>query len=146
MKKLVIASAVVATTVSGAGAFLLPAAGHSAAVTHTIRFTATAQKQANLSKTTFAQDEIDRNKAGRIIGFDVINGMFNPTTHKATGHVAFSNKGGILYGALRFSSGTVTTGKVTGGTGVFHGATGTIYGKTINKAGTKTRVTVTYQN
>jgi len=146
MKTRVVLGAVGATIAVGAGTFLIPAAGQSTAAvtTHTMKFTAVVQKQANLSKTTFAQDEVDRNKAGRIIGFDVINGTFNPATNSASGHVALSTSGGILYGSLHFSSGPVTTGKVTGGTGKFRGATGTITGKNLNKAGTRTAVTVVW--
>lgn len=146
MKARLLAGAVGASIAVGVGAFLIPAAGNSTAATttHTIKFTAVAQKQANLSKTSFAQDEVDRNKAGKIIGFDVIYGSFNPKTNTATGRVALSTQGGILYGSLHFTNGPVTTGRVTGGTGKFRGVTGTIYGKSINKAGTRTAVVITY--
>jgi hypothetical protein len=35
-------------------------------------------------------------------------------------------------------------GKVTGRTGAFAGATGTITGKSLNRAGTRTAITITY--
>jgi hypothetical protein len=137
--------AISAAAAIGAGAFLLPAAvGSPSRTTHTLRFTAVVQKSKSFSKTSFGQDEIDR-KGGKIVGFDVINGTVNPTTHVATGHVAMSSEGGVLYGSLRFPSDRRTTGKVTGGTGIFHGATGTIVGKS-NKAGTRTAITVVYTN
>jgi hypothetical protein len=109
-----------------------------------LHFTANAQKSKGFSKTTFGQDEIDRNKAGTIIGFDVINGKFDPATHSAKGWVAFSTRGGVLYGRLKFSNGPITTGTVTGGTGRFKGVSGTIYGKSLNSAGTRTAVTIKY--
>jgi hypothetical protein len=136
-----------AATAIGAGAFLVPAVGSpDRATTHTVKFTANTQKSANLGKTGFTQDEIDKNKAGKIIGFDVVNGTFDPATNTAKGSVAFSTKGGIIYGSLKFGDNGITTGKVTGGTGTFSGATGTIYGQSLNKSGSKTAVTVTYQN
>ena len=54
--------------------------------------------------------------------------------------------GGFVYGTLtvNFKTGAITNGKVTGGTGAFAGATGTIKAKNLNKAGTRTAVTVTY--
>jgi hypothetical protein len=146
--KALIIAAITAIAAIGAGAFLIPAVASSSRATHhhhhTLKFTATAQQSANLSPTSFTQDEVDTNAAGKVIGFDVINGVFNPRTHTAKGRVAFSTKGGILYGSLRFSNGPVTHGRVTGGTGKFRGAKGTIYGRNLNASGTRTAVTVTY--
>ena len=144
-KALITIGVITAVAVITAGAFLIPAgASANRATRHTLRFTATAQQSTNLSPTSFAQDEVDTNAAGKIIGFDVINGVFNPRTHTAKGRVAFSTKGGILYGSLRFSNGPVTRGKVTGGTGKFRGVKGTIYGRNLNASGTRTAVTVRY--
>lgn len=138
--------AVGAIAAIGGGAFLIPAVAGTHDETHTVKFTAIAQKSANFSQTSFGQDEVDRNKTGKIIGFDVINGVFDPATHTARGRVAFSTKGGILYGSLRFSDGPVTRGRVTGGTGKFRGAEGTIYGKSLNQSGTRTAVTIKYHH
>ena len=74
----------------------------------------------------------------------MIHGTFDPATNTARGRVALSTRGGILYGALKFSDTPITTGTVTGGTGKFRGATGTIYGKSLNKAGTRTAVVIHY--
>ena len=137
-------AAIGATAFIGAGAVVLPALGSTDSTTHTLRFTAIAQKSANFSKTSFGQDEIDRNKDGKIIGFDVIYGTFDPMTNTAKGRVALSTRGGLLYGSLKFSDGPITTGRVTGGTGRFKGVTGTIYGKSLNKAGTRTAVVIHY--
>jgi hypothetical protein len=128
--------------------FLLPAVGHPAAnaTTHTITFTAITEKQATIGSSTFVESEVDRNKAGNIIGVDVINGTFNSTMSSMTGRVALSTKGGMLYGKLAFPTPASTRGKVTGGTGKFKGSTGTISGKNLNADGTRVRVTVTYQN
>lgn len=56
--------------------------------------------------------------------------------------MAFSTKGGILYGSLKFSNGPVTHGRVTGGTGKFKETEGTIYGRNLNASGTRTAATV----
>ncbi len=142
MKRYTAMAAVGAAAVVGAGAFVIPAVASASSTTHTMKFTAVALKQAQFSRTTFGQTEKDvRN--GKIIGFDVINGRFNPATNSMRGNVALSMKGGILYGALRFSNGPVTRGRITGGTGKFAGATGTIYGKS-NSTGNRTAVVVHY--
>ena len=135
-------TAVGAAAIAGAGAFVLPAVAGTHAPTHTRKFPAVTTRSANFSKTSGGQTETDLNAKGKIIGFDIIHFAFNPKTHKASGNVALSTKGGILYGTLKLSQGPDTHGKVTGGTGVFKGATGTIFGHSTSK--TRTKVTVTY--
>jgi hypothetical protein len=127
---------------SGTGALLLPAAASAHSETHTLKFTAVQTKSANFSRTTSGSAETDLNSSGKIIGFDVIQVVFNPVTHTASGGVTLDTLGGFLYGTLKFSSGPVTRGKVTGGTGIFQDATGTIIGTSISK--TRTAVTITY--
>ena len=140
-----IAAAGAAAVLAGAGAVMLPAVASAHSTTHTLKFTAvTMTPQAKFSSTSFGQAEKDLNSAGKVIGYDVINVEFNPTTNTATGAVSLSTNGGMLYGALKLTqTGTAVHGTVTGGTGAFKGATGTITG-TQNKAGTRTAVTVTY--
>jgi hypothetical protein len=133
-------AAVLATT----GAFLLPAAASAHPVTHTLKFTSVQQATANFSKTTGGAEDKDVNKAGKVIGYDVLRFSFNPKTQTASIGVAVDTKGGLLYGVLRESRGPVSRGKVTGGTGTFHGVTGTITAKSLNKNGNKTAVTITY--
>ena len=141
-----IAAAGAAVVLAGAGAVLLPAVASAHSTTHTLKFTAVSLKSANFSKTSGGTAEQDVNGAGKTIGFDVINFGFNPKTNTESLNVALSTNGGILYGALKPSNGPVIKGTVTGGTGTFHGATGTIVGKQLNKAGTKTAVTITYNS
>jgi hypothetical protein len=58
-------------------------------------------------------------------------------------NAAFDLKGGLLYATAATTNGGKTfTGKVTGGTGAFKGATGTIAAKTIS--GKKTAITIIY--
>lgn len=126
-----------------AAAVLVPALASASTTSHTIKFTAVKLKQANVSKTAFAESEKDV-KNGKIIGFDVIRGSFNPTTHSASGNAAVALKGGDIYATLRFSNGPTTTGQVTGGTGKYKGITGTITGQ--SHAHGRTSVTITYQS
>ena len=139
-----IAAAGAAVVLAGAGAVLLPAVASAHSTTHTLKFTAVTLKGGNFSKTSGGGADQDVNSAGKVIGFDVTNYGFNPTTKAESLNVALSTSGGILYGALKPSNGPTIKGTVTGGTGTFQGATGTIVAKQLNKAGTKTAVTVTY--
>jgi hypothetical protein len=138
-------TAVIGTAVvlSGAGAVLLPAAASTGAATHTLKFTSVQQSTTNFSKTSSGAEDKDVNKAGKVIGFDVLQISFNPKKNTATINVTVDTKGGLLYGVLTGGSGAKTNGKVTGGTGTFKGASGTITA-TSNKANTKTAVTITY--
>ena len=139
-----IAAAGAAVVLAGAGAVLLPAVASAHSTTHTLKFTAVTLKGGNFSKTSGGGADQDVNSAGKVIGFDVTNYGFNPTTKAESLNVALSTNGGILYGALKPSNALVIKGTVTGGTGTFQGATGTIVAKQLNKAGTKTAVTITY--
>jgi hypothetical protein len=128
----------------GAGAFLLPAAASVHSVTHTLRFTAVSQQPTDFSKTASGQAGTDFSEAGKVIGFDVLYFAFNPVTHTPSGGVTLDTNGGFLYGTLTPTKGPVTHGVVTGGTGRFKGVTGTITGRSLNKAGTWSAVTITY--
>jgi hypothetical protein len=139
-------AAVGAAALLGTGAFLLPSVASASSSTHTLKFISVTKKSVNFSKTSGGQSDEDLNKAGKIVGFDEIYFQFNPKTHTPSGGVTLDTNGGFLYGTLKFTNGPVTRGKVTGGTGIFKGATGTITGKNLNKSGTRTAVTITYHN
>ena len=125
------------------GAIVLPAAASAHAVTHTLTFTSVAQGQAKFSATSTGFEDKDLSKAGKVIGYDVLNVTVGPTTGKVSAWVTLDTAGGLLYGTLKVSSNPVSHGTVTGGTGAFAGATGTITAKSISA--TKTAVTITYQ-
>jgi hypothetical protein len=131
-----------AAALSGTAAFLLPATAGVGTATHTLKFTSVQQATVRFSKTIGAAEDKDV-KNGTVIGYDVLRFAFNPKTNTASIGVALDTKGGFLYGVLRESGGSVTRGKVTGGTGKYAGATGTITARS-NKAGTRTAVTITY--
>jgi hypothetical protein len=96
------------------------------------------------TKTTEGVQDTDLNRAGKTIGFDNLYLTFTSTT-SASGHATLDIKGGLLYATIATTNaGQTFSGKVTGGTGAFTGATGTVAAKAINKTGTKAAVTITY--
>jgi hypothetical protein len=133
-----------AIALGGTGAFLLPAAASPRVVTHTVKVISIRKDSANFSKTSSGQADLDVNHAGKTVGYDMLHFTFNPTTGHASGGVTLDTAGGFLYGVLRITNNPVIHGRVTGGTGAFRGATGTITAKALNKAGTRTAVTITY--
>jgi hypothetical protein len=137
-----IAAAGVAALVGGTGAVLLPAAASATNASHTLKFTAVTVKRIIFTKTNFGLQETDVSSTGKTIGFDDVNITFTSRTSGTAG-VAVDTKGGFLYGTVTTTnSGKTFTGKVTGGTGPYKGATGTITGKAITSS--KTAVTIVY--
>ncbi len=120
---------------------MLPAVASAGSTSHTLKFTAVTNKSVTFTKTTFGVQETDVS-AGKTIGFD--DGYITVTgKNTARVNVAIDTKGGFLY--VRFATtngGKTFSGKVTGGTEAFKGATGTITGKAITS--TKTAVTIIY--
>lgn len=134
-----------AAAILGTGAFVLPAVASSTAVTHTLKFISVTKKSVNLTKESGAQQDTDVSKTGKTVGFDML--YFKATSSSgAAVNLTVATKGGFLYGTgkVSFKTGAFTQGKVTGGTGPFKGAAGTIKAKNLNKAGTRTAVTITY--
>jgi hypothetical protein len=127
----------------GAGAFLLPAAASPSHATHTVKFTSVALKDVSFAKTS--QGETDKAiVAGKIIGFALVDSNFDPKTMTGKGGLTVMLKNGFIDATLTFGDSPVTHGTVTGGTGRYKDATGTVVGKNLNKAGTKTAVTITW--
>ncbi len=130
----------------GTSAFLLPAmASPQRATTHTVKFTSVQVKSINFSKTRFGQSDVDLNKAHKRVGFDTLNGVFNPKTGSVKIDVAIDAKGGFMYFHLHSTSESTFAGKMTGGTGKFKHAHGTLVASNLNQNGTRTAVTITYQ-
>ena len=84
-------------------------------------------------------------EAGKVIGYDLLHVVFNPTAQTAAVDVVFVDRAGFMYGVATASDRPVLHGRVTGGTGSFKGATGTFVAKNLNSAGTKAAVTITYR-
>lgn len=142
-----IAIAALATTavLGGACAFLVPAASAStAAKSHTITFTSVEEAVHNYSQTSNSQQDKDVNGSGKVIGYDMLYSVFNPKTETAKLTFTAVLNGGFVYGVASASSNPVSHGTITGGTGAFKGAKGTLLAKNLNKAGTRTAVTITY--
>jgi hypothetical protein len=130
-----------AAALLGAGALMLPAAAASAnSATHTLKFTAERVDQVSFTKTTSGSEGNDVNSNGKTIGFNLVYAAFGTTS--AAVNVAFDTTGGLLYGTLTTTNGKIYSGKVTGGTGSFTGATGTITAKQIKPG--RTAVAITY--
>jgi hypothetical protein len=140
-----IAAIATAAAVGGTGAFLLPAASARTAI-NTLTFTSVQQSTVNFSRTVGAAQDKDVDKAGKVLGYDVLRFSFDPAANTASIGVAIDLKGGFLYGVMHESGGPVIRGTVTGGTGAFTGASGAITAKSLNQNDTKTAVTITYRS
>jgi hypothetical protein len=143
-----------AAVVLGAiGGFVLPAvaSAHSAAVasapgaTHTLKYIALSKGTVGFTRVTGGIQDTDVNAVGKTVGFDMLYFKARSASTVAV-NTTVDTTGGFLYGTFTFNpkTGVVTNGKVTGGTGVFAGATGTIKVKTISR--TRHAVTITYSN
>ena len=144
MKTRLSIAAAAAAGLLGTSAFLVPALGSSHSATHTLRFTSVQLKSINFGKTHFGQSDVDINKAHKKVGFDTLNGAFNPSTGSVKIDVAFDTMGGFMYFHLHSTSQTTFAGPMTGGTGKFKHAHGTLTAKNLNKTGTRTAVTIKY--
>jgi hypothetical protein len=136
-----ITAAAAAVVLSGTGALVVPAVASAHSAPHTLKFTAVTNKSHTFTRTSGGSQETDVS-AGKTIGFDVV--YFKVTgKNSATVNAAFDLKGGLLYAtAVTANGGKTFTGKVTGGTGAFKGATGTITAK--STANNKTAITIIY--
>ena len=138
------ASAAALIAAGGAVVLALPAAASPHVTTHTIKFVSVQKQTKIFSSSALAVQDSDVS-AGKLIGFDELNIVFNLKTGKGSANVAVDLKGGLLFGTVPVAQSSATMkGVVTGGVGKFKGATGTIVTKPANSAGTKTSVTITY--
>jgi hypothetical protein len=149
MKARTYLAAAAAAGLVGSGAFLLPAAASTQSPAcscgiHTLRFISVTKNSVAFSSTTAGQQDTDVNYRGQVIGFDQLWISFNPKTGRGSGNFTFDYRGGFIYGTLRlFNSGA--TGTLTGGTGAYRHITGFLVARSLNKAGTRTAVTIRYR-
>jgi hypothetical protein len=145
--RITIAALATTAALGGTCAFLVPAASASpsAAKAHTLTVTSVQVSAVNYSQTVINVEDKDLNKAGRVVGYDLLHVVINPKKGTAAVNVVFEASGGFVYGLVAGSNSGVMHGTVTGGTGAFKGATGTILAKNLNRAGTRTAVTITYR-
>jgi hypothetical protein len=133
-----------AAAIVGTGAFLLPAAASASTTTHTLKFTAETESSAAFSDSAEAEQDTDVNSAGKVVGYDMLYIKLVSST-SADLNITVDVNGGMLYGTAKLNSkGMVMDGKVTGGTGAFAQAAGTLAVQTLNKAGTRHAVKITY--
>jgi hypothetical protein len=140
-----LAAAGAAVVLGTTGALLVPAAASAHSGTQTLKFISVTGKSVTFAKTGGGQQDTDVNAKGKIVGFDMLHFTFTSST-TADVNVTVDASGGFLYGTATFNlkTGKVSNGTVTGGTGSFTGATGTFTTKNLNKAGTRTLVTISY--
>ena len=137
-------AAVAAATIVGTGAFVLPAIASASTTTHTLKFTAETKSSTAFSNSTEAEQDTDVNSAGKVVGYDMLYLTVASSTSVAI-NITVDVNGGMLYGTAKLNSqDKVVDGKVTGGTGSFEGAAGTLTVESLNKAGTRHAVTITY--
>jgi hypothetical protein len=142
-------AAAAAVGLVGSGAFLLPAAATTeqsacSCGIQTLRFISVTKNGVQFSQTTAAQQDTDVNAKGQVIGFDQLWLTLNPKTGRGSGNFTFDYRGGFIYGTLRLSN-SGATGTLTGGTGAYRHIAGSLVARTLNKAGTRTAVTITYR-
>ena len=124
---------------------MLPAVASAHSSTHTLKFTAVQKATHKFSATAQGIQDTDVNATNHTVGFDELY-VAGTSSTAGTANVTVDTNGGLLYGTfnINFTTGAITNGKVTGGTGAFKSATGTITAKALNAAGTKHAVTITY--
>jgi hypothetical protein len=137
-------AAAAAVAIAGTGALVLPAAASASTSAHTLKFTAETKGSAAFSSSTEAEQDTDVNGAGEVVGYDMLYLTVVSST-SATINITVDVNGGMLYGTATLNGeGVVSNGRVTGGTGSFEGATGEFAVKSLNEAGTRHAVTITY--
>jgi hypothetical protein len=139
-------AAVGAAALIGSGALAVPALASAHPATHTLKFISVEKQSIELTTMSGGEQDTDVNAKGKAVGFDMLyfEGTSAPT---ATMYATIDVAGGFLYGTFIYhtKTGAITNGKVTGGTHAFVGASGTIKVKNLNKAGTRTAVTIVYK-
>jgi hypothetical protein len=138
-----ITAAAAAAALATTGALALPAAASTQSAAHTLKFISVTNKSVTFTKTTGGEQDTDVNRAGKTVGFDMLYFTATSPTSGAL-NLTVDASGGFLYGTASIESGTVSNGEVTGGTGSFAGATGTFTARSLNKSGTRTLITITY--
>jgi hypothetical protein len=140
-----LAAAAAAVVLGTTGALMLPAVASAHSASATLKFTSVQKASTMLGKTSGGEQDTDVNAAGKTVGFDM---LYFTAVSASTGkvNITVDTTGGFLYGTAtaNLKTGGISNGKVTGGTDSFTSATGTIKAKNLNKAGTRTAVTITY--
>jgi hypothetical protein len=125
------------------GALLVPAVASAGSATHTLKFVSVEKNSIEFTKTAGGQQDTDLNSKGKTVGFDVLY-FRRASASSADTNITVDTSGGFLYGTATISFKTgKASGKVTGGTGAFKGATGTIKATAISNV--REAFTITYR-
>ena len=128
------------------GVVVAPQLGSAApakAATHTLRLAAHQTASHNFPPNKFTGAETDHKPStGAVVGYDVIRGTFNVTTHVIKIDAAVALKGGIITAHLT-GRGQTFDGVITGGTGKYRTIDGTIHAQS-RRGSSVTHITFTY--
>lgn len=131
-----VASALAVTGISGGFA-------SASSPTHTLKFTSV-----QTSEKDFGNEFVDADKDvqnGKVIGYDVVNGIADTKSETITVDFAASLHGGVLlgHGVGSFKTGKLT-GKITGGTGKYKGIVGTVTGQATGPTDDNEKLIIVY--
>ncbi len=139
-----------ALTAAGSAAVLaaglgIAASGDASAnsTMHTLTFVSVSNKGFSPTKNTFLS-KANEYSHGKLVGYDIVSGRFNVHTKKVTLWVTLERAGGQLYARIVTGNSPSFTGRVTGGSGDFSGASGTVTGHSPSQHSNRTYVTVHY--
>lgn len=113
------------------------AAAAASPAQHTIRLTAVQLKSSQIGNS-FVQAEKDLQR-GKVTGYDTVTCVFNTKTHKAGCDAAVARANGLIYAHVVVAQTGTGSGKITGGTRAFKGATGTV---TVSPGSAKNRTKI----
>lgn len=133
MKRQTAAAILLTSLPALAGAAVLPDSATAGTTTHVKRLLLRETAFHQLGHHHFVGTDRARSRAtGKVVGFDSFSGHLDPQSDVARIHAAFAFKGGLILVRARLhgNEGHPTfTGRVTGGTGAFHGARGSVSGR-----------------
>ena len=97
-----IAAIATAAALAGTCAVVVPAASASTSApkTHTLTFISVQEAVHNYSETISSQQDRDVNKAGKVVGYDLLYLVFNPKTETAKLNFTAVTSGGFVYGEI----------------------------------------------
>ena len=145
IKKYAAAALLLAAVPTVAGAAATQETATAVASIHTKHLLLHVTATRPLGPLHFVGTERVRSRAtGKVVGFDTFSG--HVMSDKVVYQNAFAFRGGVLLARIRTvgSDQARYTGRVTGGTGAFHGATGTLQGRAVSRD--ETVLTIRYSS
>ena len=150
MKRSAVAAAALVGASALTGSVVAPGSATTAAPQmHTKRMVLHQTESHNVGRTSFIGADVDRSRAGKIVGYDAITGKFYPTSGKVVIDVAFALKGGIIMARVSShgpgDNGVVRyQGPILKGSGKYKGIDGTITAHSPSENEAKTFVKLRY--